>query len=371
MKDSINVLMVVPNLRVSNGVASFAMSYYRALDHNKIHMDFATYNNIESPYINEINNNGDKVYVIPFMKHYFDHTKKCKEIIALKEYDIIHDNSLMVTYPLMRIAKNKIRVRILHSHSARLGETSKKEKRNKFFMPLLLNTVNVYAACSTKAGNAIFPNKNMHIIPNAVDADRFKFNSSIREAVRKKENCFNKTIIGTVGRLTDAKNPFFAFDVMNQVLDSEKDFEYWWIGSGVLDKEIKDYVYKLKNKDRIKLFGSRSDIEQLYQAMDLFFLPSKSEGFGLACVEAEASGLTCIVSDALPTDVNITGNVIFIPLSSSFNVWCDAIISNAKTDLDRNSGFNSLNNSSYSLSNCGKKLEELYFTLLNNMSENY
>ena len=75
----IKVLMIVPNLRVSNGVASFAMNYYREINHNKIKMDFLAYEKIKSPYIDEIETNGDRVIYISSIKNIFKHLMECKK----------------------------------------------------------------------------------------------------------------------------------------------------------------------------------------------------------------------------------------------------------------------------------------------------
>ncbi len=43
MDNQIKVLMLLPNLRVSSGVASYAMNYFRQLNYDTVHMDFAVY----------------------------------------------------------------------------------------------------------------------------------------------------------------------------------------------------------------------------------------------------------------------------------------------------------------------------------------
>ena len=208
--DAIRVLMLVPNLRVSNGVASFAMNYYRHLDPKKIKMDFVTYKKIDSPYIDELTQNGSKVYYLPPIKNIGKHIRMCAEILKEGNYDIIHDNSLMVTYPLMLLAKKRVKIRILHSHSTKLGENDKRESRNRLFIPLLLKTANRFTACSSIAAEALFNGKTYDIIPNVIDAKKYVFSQETRFSIRQKMNCESKTVIGTVGRVTDAKNPFFA-----------------------------------------------------------------------------------------------------------------------------------------------------------------
>ena len=156
----IKVLMLVPNLRVSNGVTSYAMNYFRNLNHKNIKMDFAVYRKRENPYEEEINAAGSNIFLLPSVKKEFPaHIKACLDLIKNGQYDVIHDNSMLITYPMMKIAKKYVPVRILHSHNSKLGETIKKEKRNKRFLPFLLHQANAYAACSDLAAKAMFGDK--------------------------------------------------------------------------------------------------------------------------------------------------------------------------------------------------------------------
>ena len=366
MIGKIRVLMVVPNLRVSNGVATFAMNYLRTLKHDRCVVDFITYRNIESPFIDEIKTLGGEVFTLPFInQHPIEYVKMCAKIIRTGQYDIIHDNSLMITFPIMLIAKGRVPIRILHSHSAMLGETKRNEKRNKLFIPLLVKTANVYFACSSKAAKALFGDRRYCLIPNTIQAEKFRFDQSERDVIRQRELTRGNFVVGTVGRLTDAKNPLFALDVMDYVLSVRQDIEYWWIGSGALDKEVEIYKDSLRNKDRIKLFGSRTDVDKLYQALDLFFLPSKHEGFGLACIEAQCAGLSCVVADTLPKEVNITGRVTFIPLLDNEKVWGDTIISEIEKTYDRKEAYGIIKNSIYTADENNNHLLKEYNKLIN------
>ena len=357
----IKVLMIIPNLRVSNGVTSFVMNYYRNIDHDQIKVDFAVLSHRDSPYEKEVTELGSKVFVLPsLIKHPFRHVAKCKEIISNGKYYVVHDNSLNQTIPLMKQAKKSVPVRILHSHSARLGETGGKEFINKMFVPSLVRTANFLSACSSNAGNALFGRKEFKVIPNIIDTDLFRFDNAVRDSVRSRENAGGKKIIGTVGRLADLKNPFFAVDVMEEVLRSCSDAEYWWIGSGPLDSKVQEYVAQKNLSDRIRLFGSREDTKELYQAMDLFFLPSKSEGFGLACIEAEASGLPCVVSSEFPVEVDITGDVTFIPLAEDIKSWADEILRLIDKDTDRVHANEICSRSPFSVSGSGSILSDYY-----------
>lgn len=358
----IKVLMLVPNLDVSNGVATFAMNYYRRIDHNRIRMDFACFKESNSPYNNEILENGDSVFVLPPAKALFHHIKKCREIVSEGRYDIIHNNSLLVTIPLMKVAVEEIPIRILHSHNSRFGETRIKEIRNRLFFGSLIKTANHYAACSGSAGRLFFEEKPFDIIPNVIDVSRFEYDEEKRANVRERENCVSNRVITAVGRLAHQKNPFFAFEVIEKVIEIRKDAVFWWIGDGELLEQAKEYIHRKHLDDNIKLFGSREDVSDLFQAADVFFLPSKFEGLGIACIEAQASGLPCIVSSEFPEEVDVTGNVTFMSLSESKDLWAKMFLS--MLDNKRCNLSEKVNNSIYSCTKSGHVLEDYYNMLL-------
>ncbi len=361
----IKVLMMVPNLRVSSGVTNFVMNYYRNVDHKKVKIDIVTLSYVESPYIDEVKANGSEVFFLgPLLEHPIKHIRLAKKVIAEHDYDIIHDNIILKSLPIMKYAKKKIPVRILHSHAINLGETGIKEKINRMLLPLLTKKATHYTACSSVAGKAMFGDKDFTVIPNIIDTDVLKFDSAKRDAVRAKENVAKKYVVGTVGRVAEAKNPVFAVNVMEEVLKRRSDIEYWWIGSGPLEGQLKSCIEEKGLSDRIRMLGSREDLNYLYQGMDIFFLPSKGEGFGLACIEAEAAGLPCVVSSNFPPEVNITGDVTFLPLEKDIDAWATAIINAIDKQTDRDGANKILRDSCYSKAGSGSMLTDYYYKVL-------
>ena len=72
--------------------------------------------------------------------------------------------------------------------------------------------------------------------------------------------------------------------------------------------------------------GSRSDIPEIMQAMDVFVFPSFFEGLGIAAVEAQTAGLPCIISDGVPIECKITEHVEQVKLSEGSAVWAERIM---------------------------------------------
>ena len=361
----IKVLVLVSNLRTVNGVTSFMMNYFNDLNHQKVQMDFALYSDRETPYYETIKQKKRKIYILPSIKNLTAHIKSCNKILAEGNYDIIHDNTLHISIPMMWCAKQaSVPVRILHSHNSKMGETYAKELRNKMLLPVLRLQATDYAACSQLAGHAMFGNRKFTIIPNVIQTDKYRFDPVVREHVRRDMNVQGKLVVGTVGRLAEQKNPFFAVDFFAEFLKKVPNVEYWWIGSGPLQEQVKDYVEEKKLAEHIKLLGSRNDVMELYQGMDVFFLPSLFEGLPVTGIEAQAMGLPMVVSDPVTDEMVYTDLVDYVSLNAPAEVWVDHLKKALSRDVDRSKYIHELERSEFSNAGCGKRLVETYRKML-------
>ena len=99
------------------------------------------------------------------------------------------------------------------------------------------------------------------------------------------------------------------------------------VGTGSELLKVKEYVKEKRLLGKVIFLGAREDVHELLQAMDVFVMPSEFEGFGMACLEAQASGVPCIISDRIPKSVGVTPLVKYLSLSLSVNVWADVILS--------------------------------------------
>lgn len=366
----IKVLMLVPNLFVANGVASFVMNYLRNLDHDEVQVDIASYKEGDSVYYAEVEAAGGKMYFLPSIKNLSAHIKACNKILSEGHYDIIHDNTLHISIPMMWCAKRAgVPVRILHSHNAKMGETILKEMRNKLVLPVLRGLATDFVACSDKAGKAMFGKSSFDIIPNVITTTRYNFDEDVRFKVREQMKAADKFVVGTVGRLAEQKNPFFAMDVFECLQKQVPNAEYWWVGSGPLEKSVQDYVNQKGLSENVRLLGSRDDVTDLYQGMDVFFLPSLFEGLPVTGVEAQAMGLPMVVSDAVTKEMVYTDLVYYVSLKSAKEIWAEHLIKVAEKKQNRINYVDNLRKSVFSDIGCGNRLEEIYRRFLDDKND--
>ena len=78
--------------------------------------------------------------------------------------------------------------------------------------------------------------------------------------------------------------------------------------------------------------GSRKDVNELMQAMDIFILPSRFEGLPIVAIEAQVSGLKVIISDRISKETALSERCKFLSISA--DKWAEAILSNIYYDRD-------------------------------------
>ena len=135
----------------------------------------------------------------------------------------------------------------------------------------------------------------------------------------------DRFVIGHVGRFNPPKNHPFLIRVFAEVLKRDVSAILLLIGTGDGQQEIKTMVETLGITENVLFLGSRSDVPDLLQAMDVFVFPSLYEGLSLATVEAQSAGLPCVLSNQIPAECKMTNNVEFIPLTASPEIWADHI----------------------------------------------
>lgn len=324
--EPIRVAQVVGKM-LGGGVEAVVMNYYRHIDRNKVQFDFLV--DADSTLVprDEIESLGGRVFEIPPYQHVVEYQRELQRLFKQEGWRIVHShiNALSV-FPLRAAKKAGVPVRIAHSHS-----TSGKGEHAKNALKAVLKTqANRYPthrfACSKFAGEWLFgKSADFEVVYNAIDLDLFRFNAEARAQARADLGLVgDQFAIGHVGRFTAQKNHAFLVDVFTEVAKRRDDAVLLLVGSGEAGASVKALVDERGLTDRVKFLGQRSDVNRLYQAFDAFVLPSLYEGLGLVGVEAQVSGLPCLLSDAITREVDVTGECKFLPIVSPA-VWADEI----------------------------------------------
>ena len=95
------------------------------------------------------------------------------------------------------------------------------------------------------------------------------------------------------------------------------------VGKGELEEDIKRQIKNYGLIDKVIFTGIRSDVANLLMAMDLFVFPSFFEGMPNVVIEAQATGLPCLISNQITREANITGLVNYLSITEHPKLWAE------------------------------------------------
>jgi glycosyltransferase involved in cell wall biosynthesis len=138
------------------------------------------------------------------------------------------------------------------------------------------------------------------VIPNAVDTDHYRTGTGEERIAWRRGHGLpdDATVIGTLGRLSYQKDPVTLYRAFLEVARDQPALYLAHVGSGELDDECRALVDSLGMKDRVIRIGYLKDTAGFYRALDAFALTSRYEGLSFAVLEALASDLPMILSEA-------------------------------------------------------------------------
>ena len=200
------------------------------------------------------------------------------------------------------------------------------------------------------------------MIPNAVDTARFSYNEEVRRDKRAELGVTDgTTVYGHVGRLHPAKNHMFLLEAFKEALKIRPNSLLVIVGDGELRGEIETKIQELGIVDNVKMLGSRGDVSELLQAMDVFVFPSKWEGLPVTVVEAQAAGLPCFVSETVTRDVAVSHLVRYLPIDNGVDIWAREL---ATVELSRDDVIEKIKNAGFDINAAAEKLTEFYLACI-------
>ena len=330
----IRILQCVNNMHRA-GLETMLMNYYRHIDRTKIQFDFLTHRPERADYDDEIERLGGKVYYAPrlypqnYAAYFSFMTKFFQEH---PEYQIMHSHIDAMSYlPLLAGKRAGVPVRIAHSHSTSIDRDLKYPIK-LLFRNRLLTAANACCACGQAAGEFLFRGHAYTMIPNAVEAEKFRFDIRARELQRREMQLEGKLVVGHIGRLSYPKNHKFLLEIFAALRKIQPDAVLLLIGSGEYEERLKAQAQRLDIADQVRFMGSQEDVAPFYQAMDVFVMPSLFEGVPVTGIEAQFAQLPCIFSDRVPREVEFTGRCSFVPLSEPADAWAQWILAAAEQE---------------------------------------
>lgn len=347
------------------GIEMFLYNLYSHIDRDRFQFDFITQSDTPAKG-SEFQALGGNIIKISSYTHPIKYYQDLKAAMN-NGYDIIHihKNSAANILPVM-IANITVKaILISHSHNTSPttggGASLLLHKINRRY---LYKAAKYHLACSEEAGKWLYGDCGPYtVIRNGIDTKKYLFDQSLREQVRRDLSIpMDCLVVGHVGRFTKQKNHRMLLDIFDAIHRMRGDARLILIGAGPLEKEIREKTKGLQLENSVLFLGVRKDVPNLMQAMDVFLMPSLYEGLPIAAVEAQASGLPCILSAGISSEIVLTKHLQFLPPDIGANTWADRALDYHSSGLqkDRENACQEIKKAGYDVSDMVRVLQEIY-----------
>ncbi|ALO02917.1 glycosyl transferase family 1 [Lactiplantibacillus paraplantarum] len=357
------------------GVSAMIYNLYQNMDHDKVQFDFVAPKKTSfGLYRKEIESQGGRIIELNtkgnFLVRKIQFFRRLSKLIRHNRYQVVHINSgsIFLNIQVSWLARRcGVKTIIAHSHAGGNVHPAL-EILTKLMKPLLEYGPTDYFACSNLAAKFMFLTRRIKkheytVINNAIEIREFQFDMKSRMKYRKKLNIDHEYTLLHVGRFMSVKNHQKLINVFNIFHREHPDSVLLLAGEGDLLETVQEQVASLGLADSVKFLGLRKDIPQLMSAADVFVLPSLFEGLPVVGVEAQTSGLPCVFSDSITSEVNLFPRKnAFVNLQKSDQEWSDAIYRLAKKGRleTREEAANQVANQGYALTDVAKQVQDIY-----------
>ena len=329
------LLCIIDSLNVG-GAETFLMKVMRCLPPEEYAFDFIVSKD-GGVYEQEILDRGGKIFVVPPRRQNLSAAwKRIRAIVKDNGYSYVFrlGDSPVVGLDLLAARRGGARHLSFRSCNALTGLSFKERALNAVTRPILNRITETKIAPSMLAAEFTFgarrARSEAHILHNGVDLKRFCYDVQGREAIRAEFGLQDRLVVGHVGRFHKQKNHRYLLEVFAKIARNRDDAALLLIGTGEDRDRIDEWTRELGLEGRVILAGQRFDIPQLLSAMDVFVFPSLHEGMPNTVIEAQATGLPCVIADTITTEANITGLVQYLSLSLSPEEWATVAVEAAK-----------------------------------------
>lgn len=362
----VTVLNIIASMN-QGGAENFIMNVYRNIDRNKFQFDFCMAKEEHGFFDNEIQQLGGKIFRLsPITKVGLrKFRKQFDKILEENAYDVIHCHMSAWCWIFLSVArKRNVKIRIAHSHISQVTIKNYKGIVNNLMALYVRMThgryANVLLACSKEAATWLYgKKKQVIIVKNGINAEKFLYDKETRCRIRAELGvASDEILIGHVGRFTPQKNHGFLIEIFRKYHTSNEKSRLLLIGSGGLQNKIRQKVREYALESAVIFAGNLENVSDYMSAMDLFLFPSLYEGMPVVLVEAQCSGLKCIISDTVPEEAGITEQVIRCNNHFSPERWAEMI--ERLIVYERKSCIEQIRKSGYDIQSTVKVLEGIY-----------
>lgn len=357
----IRVAQIVGKMN-AGGVKAVVMEYYTHIDRMQVQFDFIVDDDSLDVDSEEIQKMGGRIFLVPRYQKIIPYVTSLYRLFRQEKFQIVHARiSALNVFPLFAAWLAGVPVRIAENLT-----TSHPDEKKTLLKKCLRPFQSVFAthrmACSEHCARWMYgpdyQNREVKIFKTAYSVEKYGYQPQVREMERARlgvQGCF---VVGNIGRLAPQKNQLFLLEIFAALVKEEARARLLLIGDGPLRGELEQRARELGVYEKVLWMGTQKRVWNYYQAMDSFVFPSLYEGLGIVAVQAQNSGLPCIVSDQVPPEADVTGTMHFLPLSASAQEWTQAIL--AQRGIERHDQSEKIKEAGYDIGLSAVELVDYY-----------
>lgn len=316
------------------GITSSILTMVRHMPLDGLELSVAAVYNNEPDVLDEFRSLGCEVVETPDRRGQTRHySRYIFSLMRSRRYDVVHvhGSSSVMALELRLAQLAGVRTRIVHSRNTRTDNPN----RDRLLRPLFRGSWTKALACGRDAGKWLFEEAPFEVIHNGIETERFAFDSEIRKTMRTHLGIGSSLAVGFVGNINYVKNQRFLLQVFHEIVTRNVDSRLFIIGDGPDRASIETISSEASFGGRVTITGRVSNVPDILQAMDIMVLPSLFEGLPNVVLEWQASGLPCLVSDAVTRECAVTDLVEYLPLNAGATAWADALLKASGDSLSR------------------------------------
>lgn len=345
-----------------NGISNIILNYYRYTK-DQVDYDFVINDFIHPSYESELRADGCRLFRLENRnKSPFSYIRKLEKIIRDGNYDVvhIHGNSALMSIELLACERSKSKAkRIVHAHNTDCTHRT----LHRLLYGWFIQHYDCAIACSKAAGEWLYGEHPHRVLNNGIRVERFVWNPILRKEMRKRLQLSERDLVLLhVGLFNEQKNHVFLIDVFREVVQRNPNAKLRLVGKGDTQVQIRRKVAQYGLESKVTFVGETLYPQEEYHAADVFVMPSLYESFGLVTVEAQCSGLPCVLSDRIPKEIAVTENVAFLPLEQPVEAWAEQIL--AFAECERSDHQADVVKKGYSIEREARALVEMYREIL-------
>jgi glycosyltransferase involved in cell wall biosynthesis len=338
-------------------------------------MDFLVHTAERCAYDEEILSLGARILRCQCVRNPWCYARSFRRAVtAHGPFDIVHSHVQAYSGYVLRLARRAgIGSRIAHSHTDTRPQRIRAGPLRRAYFAIASREIRRHAtatlAASAQAGDSLFGaswqlRPESQVLHNGCDPAAFR--QTVERPVVRAELGLGSSdlVIGHAGRFREPKNHAFWVDVAAEVARCEPRARFLLLGDGPLRPSVEAKIARLGLNGRFRLPGARSDVARLMLgAMDLLLFPSLWEGLPLAVVEAQAAGLPCLVSQAVPEEAAVVPALLRrLPLGDGPGIWAQAVLNMVRegSRITRPEALDRLERSPFSIRHSVSRLEAIY-----------